>query len=113
MEDVFSSLIKNNNFTHFMKPYKEDQLIQAQSRKPKKSSSYPIKNFVPVIRPKKAYRKPSPFQLNPDSFDQKESNKKNSPKKNNIELNHILFEKNDLTPLDNSDSSSSEKPHQN
>ena len=113
MEDTFSSLIKNNHFNHFMKPYKEDQLIQSQSRKPKKVSLYPIKNFVPVIRPKKAFRKPSPFQLNPDSFDQNESHKKNSPKKNIIELNHILFEKNDLTLFDNSDPSSSEKPYQN
>ena len=113
MEDVFSSLIKNNQFTNFIRPYKEDQLIQSQSRKPKKVTLYPIKNFVPVIRPKKAFRKPSPFQLNPDSFDQSESLKKNSPKKNNIKLNHIIFEKDDLTPFDNSDSSLSEKPHNN
>ena len=113
MEDVFSALIKNNHFIYFMKPYKEDQFIQPQSKKPKKDSLYPIKNFVPVIRPKKAFRRPSPLQLNPDSFEESESHKKNLTKKKYIELNHILFEKNDLTPFDDSDSSSLEKHHNN
>ena len=93
MEDVFSALIKNNHFIYFMKPYKEDQFIQPQSKKPKKDSLYPIKNFVPVIRPKKAFRRPSPLQLNPDSFEESESHKKNLTKKKIYRIKSYLIRK--------------------
>ena len=109
MEPGSSSLIKNIHLQHFKKPFKEDILFQFKSQKSANYNIYPMKNFVPIIKPMKAQRRPSPLQLNPESSDEKKNFKANSYKKNDIESNCFDPEKRDLTSSESSEFSSTEK----
>ena len=82
MESEFSYLRQNLPFKYNGKYYKEDLF---ESKKSNLINLYSIKNFVPVIKPKKALRRPIPFQLNPD-----ESLKKKFMLKK-ILKNHLLI----------------------
>lgn len=59
------------NSTQILKPFKEDDLINSNKKKTDKLNQNSIKNFVPVIKPKKALIKPTPLQLNPEPFHKK------------------------------------------
>ncbi len=108
MEYVFTSLI-NIYVKNCKKPFKEDKLIEPKNKNSQKTSIYPIKNFIPVIKPKKANRKPSPLKLNQDSFDENINDKIDLLNNNINDSNNVLSEKDDLTSSDSSDFSSSEE----
>jgi len=57
--------------TKILKCFKEDNLINSNKKKTDKLNIHFIKNFVPVIKPKKALIKPTPFQLNPEPLHKK------------------------------------------
>ena len=57
--------------TKILKRFKEDDLIYSNKKKTDKLNINFIKNFVPVIKPKKALIKPTPFQLNPEPLHKK------------------------------------------
>ena len=108
MEYVCTSLI-NTYVKNFKKPFKEDKFIEPENKNSQKTNIYPIKNFIPVIKPKKANRKPSPLKLNQDSFDENINDKIDLLNNNINNPNKVLSEKDDLTSSDNSDFSSSQK----
>ena len=57
--------------TKILKRFKEDDLINSNKKKTDKVNKNFIKNFVPVIKPKKALIKPTPLQLNPEPLHKK------------------------------------------
>ena len=57
--------------TKILKRFKEDDLINSNKKKTDKLNINFIKNFVPVIKPKKALIKPTPLQLNPEPLHKK------------------------------------------
>ena len=67
MESNISTSKRNMKCNTFVKRFKEDNLIPSNQKKVRKSSINSIKRFVPVIKPKKSFIKPTPFQLNPES----------------------------------------------
>jgi len=106
MESEFSFIRQNLPFKYNGKYYKEDLLES------KKSNLNTIKNFVPVIKPKKAHRRPTPFHLNPE-----ESLKKKFYVKKNFKESFInsfkFIDKDDLASSKCSDLSSTEKESKN
>ena len=75
MKSENSSINYNIETTHSnkgMKNFKEDSLINLKRKK--KFESKQIKNFVPVLKPKKALLKPLPLQLNPEPFEKQKFN---------------------------------------
>ena len=109
MEYSTSPLLKLRYPNNFLKPFKEDNLIQMKPKTYTKKNIYPIENFVPVIKPKKAFRRPPPLVLNEDN--QKQDKFPNDLiKKNCLESDYNAleaFEKDDLAS-DTSDFSSDE-----
>ena len=104
MEYPTSSLIKISKTNNFLKSFKEDSLIQSKPKAYNKKSIYPIENFVPVLRPKKAHKRPPPFNLEDDT-------PKSSKNKNCLEPDYDIFDKfeNEDLSSDSSNFSSKEK----
>ena len=91
MEYSTSPSLKLRYPNNLLKPFKEDNLIQLKPKAFTKKKIYPIENFVPVIKPKKAFRRPPPFTLNEGN--QKEDKFPNYSPKKGIEA----FENYDLS----------------
>lgn len=81
MESEIASLKKNRPFKFFKKYFKEDKL---KIKKLNKFNSQPVNNLVPTIKPKKAHRRPSPFQLNPEPFNKNIFSKNNFKESSSI-----------------------------
>jgi hypothetical protein len=72
MKSEISSINDNIETTHSnkrMKNFKEDSLIHLKRKKKFESTIKQIKNFVPILKPKKSFLKPLPLQLNPEPFE--------------------------------------------
>ena len=72
MKSEISSINDNIETTHSnkrMKNFKEDSLIHLKRKKKFESKIKQIKNFVPILKPKKSLLKPLPLQLNPEPFE--------------------------------------------
>ena len=104
-----SSLTETIQSNHFLKPFKEDSLIPPKHKTYTKKIIYPIDNFVPVLKPKKANKRPPPLILNQDT-QKKDEFKNNSNNKNCLESDFNVSEafENENLSLDSSDFSSNE-----
>lgn len=104
---IISSPKKDEKFSsrNAKKFFKEDDLFPLKEEKIRKISSNPIKNFVPVLKPKKAFIRPPPLQLNPKneeskniSFDKDILSSSSTEEENNIE-NINNFSTNEESPI--------------
>ena len=109
MESDISTLKQNMKCNTFVKHFKEDNLIPSNQNKNRKLSINPIKKFVPVIKPKKSFIKPTPFQLNPESSKRSSKYKIFSRSKNTENINFDSFNADSLSSFDCSDFSNTEE----
>ena len=109
MESDISTLKQNMKCNTFVKHFKEDNLIPSNQNKIRKLSINPIKKFVPVIKPKKSFIIPSPFQLNPESSNKNSKYKIFAFDKNTKNINFESFNGDSLSSFDCSDFSNTEE----
>ena len=112
MKSDIITLKQNIKCKTFLKHFKEDNLISLNQKKIRKSSLILIKKFVPVIKPKKSFIKPTPFQLNPESSNKNLKYKIFSRNKNAENIN-VDSCSDSMSSFDCSDFSCSQEENEN
>lgn len=109
MKSELSYSRKNLLFKYNTKFFKEDQI---ESKESNLININQIKNFVPIIKPKKAHIRPTPFQLNPEEPLKKITLLCNKKFKESFNNSCKYLDEDDLASS-NSDLSSTEKESKN